>query len=352
MKIEELDRNFEIRSTVEENDVRWHNVTEEPFDIYGLYAPKNGQPFRRMPAEAASRVSPSVASLCKNTAGGRIRFRTDSPYIAIRVFYETLGNMSHMPLSGKAGFDLYRYKEGQYRFVKNAMPTIDDKNGYERMIFQGNSGMDDFLIHMPLYNGVSQVFIGLREGSAVEHGAKYRDIPPVVYYGSSITQGGCASRPANAYENMISMKLDVDHINLGFSGNAKGEPTMADYIGNLSMSVFVLDYDHNAPTEEHLENTHYAFYERVRRYQPNTPIIMVSRPDIDPEKLPHKRAEIVKRTYERALSLGDTNVAFIDGVTLFGTDLRDSCTVDGCHPNDLGFYRMATVIGEAIEKYI
>ena len=352
MSIEKLDKNFEIKTTIEVQDICWHNVTEDGFDIYGLYDPKNGAPMRRMPQDAALEVSSPVSVICKQTAGGRIRFRTDSPYIAVRVFYDDMTPFSHMPLSGKAGFDLYCYENGEYHFIKNAMPTIDDKKGYERMIIKNNSKMNDFLMHMPLYNEVSSVYIGLQEGAKLETAAKYRDIPPIVYYGSSITQGGCASRPANAYENMISMMLDVDHINLGFSGNARGELSMADYIGGLNMSVFVLDYDHNAPNVEHLENTHEAFYKRFRMHQPNTPVIMVSRPDINSDKKSALRAEIIRTTYENAVAAGDKNVTFINGATLFGTDLRDSCTVDGCHPNDLGFYRMATVIVESIKKYI
>ena len=352
MNIEKLDKNFEIKTTVEETDVRWHNVTEQEFDIYGLYEPKNGESMRRMPKDAAAAVSSSVEALCQYPAGGRIRFRTDSPYIAIRVFYDKLARYSHMPFSGNAGFDLYCYEGGEYHYVKNAMPISDDKNGYERIFFKTNSGMHDFLIHMPPYNNVSAVYIGLKEGSRLEHGSQYRDVKPVLYYGSSITQGGCASRPGNGYTNMISMMLDIDHINLGFSGNAKGELAMADYIGGLDLSVFVLDYDHNAPNVEHLKNTHEAFFKRYRIHQPNTPVIMVSRPDVNNDKKWELRAEIIKTTYENAIAAGDKNVMFINGKTLFEGDMRDSCTVDGCHPNDLGFYRMAKVIGAAVAKYL
>lgn len=352
MKIEQLDKNFEIKTTVEEENIIWHNVVEEPFDIYGLYEPKNGEPMRRMPKDAAEAVSSPVATLCQCTAGGRIRFRTDSPYIAVRVLYDHLARYSHMPLSGNAGFDLYRYEDGEYYFVKNAMPIAEDKNGYERTFFKTNTGMNDFLIHMPPYNNVAAVYIGLKKGSALEHGAKYRDVKPVLYYGSSITQGGCASRPGNGYTNMISMMLDIDHINLGFSGNARGELSMADYIGDLDLSVFVLDYDHNAPNVEHLKNTHEAFFKRYRTHRPNTPVIMVSRPDISSDKKWEQRAEIIRTTYENAIADGDKNVMFINGKTLFEGDMRESCTVDGCHPNDLGFYRMAKIIGAAVEKYL
>jgi len=113
------------------------------------------------------------------------------------------------------------------------------------------------------------------------------------------------------------------------------------------MSAFVLDYDHNAPTPEHLQNTHYPFYKAVREQQPELPILMMSKPDFDSDYTEAAmeenriRRDIVKATYEKALSEGDKKVWFLDGQTLFGDTDRDSCTADGCHPNDLGFYRMA-----------
>ena len=351
MSIEKIDRNLEIKRTVTEPDVVWHNVTEEVFDIYGLCDPKNGRPFIRLPEEVGANVNQGVSGLLHHTAGGRIRFRTDSPYIALRVTYRMLGKMSHMTLAGQAGFDAYTYKDGQYSFFKNAMPTYDDDHGYERVFGKKNKGMNDFVIHMPLYNGVNELYIGVAEGSRLEHGSLYRDIKPVAYYGSSITQGGCASRPGNAYENMISMMYDIDHINLGFSGNCRGELAMADYIASLDLSVFVLDYDHNAPSDEHLEQTHFAFYERYRSLKPDTPIVIVSAPDVSPTGK-RRRTEIIRETYEKAVALGDKKVSFVDGATLFGDDLRESCTVDGCHPNDLGFYRMAKGIGAAVAEWL
>ena len=142
------------------------------------------------------------------------------------------------------------------------------------------------------------------------------------------------------------------HINLGFSGNARGELAMADYIGGLNISVFVLDYDHNAPNVAHLENTHFAFYERFRQHQPNTPIVMVSRPDRDSDPKVWLRRDIIRNTYEKALALGDKNVCFVDGLAFFDDEVRSACLVDGCHPNDLGFHFMAKGIGAAIRQYL
>ncbi|MBO5653197.1 MAG: hypothetical protein J6S44_03180, partial [Clostridia bacterium] len=155
------------------------------------------------------------------------------------------------------------------------------------------------------------------------------------------------------YQSMISRRFDLDFINLGFSGSARGEDIMVDYLTTFEPSVFVCDYDHNAPTVEHLENTHYRLYSRYRAVRPNTPIIFVTKPDFDnnPEENSRRRA-VVRATYDRALAEGDKNVRFIDGETLFGDSDRSACTVDGCHPNDIGFWRMAQVIGDAVGEVL
>ncbi len=348
-----IDRNFAIEPTVTKNDIVWHNVTEAEFDIYGLYDPKHLQPFCRMNPDVAATVSDGVNYLTRDTAGGRIRFRTDSPYVAVRVVYGSLNQFGHMPRTGTSGFDLYRYKEEQYTYLATAIPQPSDAQGYERLLLDGQSGViTEYLLNMPLYNGVTALYIGLQEGATVQHGSAYRDMLPIVFYGSSITQGGCASRPGNAYQGYISRRFDVDFVNLGFSGNCRAEPAMSEYIGKLPMSVFVYDYDHNAPSYEYLKKTHLPFYLQFREHQPDTPIIMVSRPNIIPEEMPDKRTSVVRETYDYAVAHGDKNVVFIHGYDLFGDDCRDSCTVDGCHPNDLGFFRMGKVIGDALEPYI
>ena len=119
------------------------------------------------------------------------------------------------------------------------------------------------------------------------------------------------------------------------------------------MSIFVLDYDHNAPTIEHLRNTHESFFNIIRNKKPSLPIILLSKPDFSDysfDKL-HRR-NIIYTTYMNAVEKGDKNVYFIDGRSLFGDEYRDCCTVDGCHPNDLGFLRMAQVIGRMVKELI
>lgn len=163
------------------------------------------------------------------------------------------------------------------------------------------------------------------------------------------------SHPGNSYQNIISRRLNIDYINLGFSGSAMGEPAMAEYMATIPMSVFVSDYDHNTPTYEHLTKTHFALYETIRKKNPDLPYVMVTRPDywnhMDIEERLKRRHHIIDN-YNKALALGDKNVYFIDGKEFFAGKYADMCTVDGTHPNDLGFALMAYRIGAVLEKIL
>lgn len=139
-----------------------------------------------------------------------------------------------------------------------------------------------------------------------------------------------------------SRRLDTDYINLGFAGNCKAEAMMIQYLANLKMSVFVCDYDHNTPDAEYLQKTHLPLYRSIRAKQPNLPIVFLSAPTIIANMEEYAaRREIIRESYREALNEGDENVYFIDGAELFAGEDWDSCTIDGVHPNDLGFYRMA-----------
>lgn len=349
MKIGEIDRNLAVASKLDIQGLRYRNALEEPFDIYGLYRPKETGRYMRMPKEAAERVSQGVMDLNPHTAGGRIRFRTDSPYVAVRAKLAEKNCMSHIPLTGSHGLDLYLYDGEEDVFQGTFVPPFDSPEDFESVVYARRKGMNEITIHLPLYSGVSELYIGLDENAKVEHGRGYRPVKPILYYGSSITQGGCASRPGNHYPAAIARETNVDFLCLGFSGSAKGEPEMAEYLAGLPASVFVCDYDHNAPDREHLENTHAALFGRYRESNPRTPVIFVSKPDIRLDNCEDaRRRNVVYQTYMDALRAGDERVYFVDGYQLFAGSRRYDCTVDGCHPNDLGFARMAERIGEMV----
>ena len=188
------------------------------------------------------------------------------------------------------------------------------------------------------------------ETATLEEPTPYKYSIPVVFYGSSITADGAASRAGNSYVALLSRWLDFDYINLGFPGSARGEAPVAEFISELEMSVFVYDYDHNARTPEELKDTHKPFFDIVRAAHPDVPIIMMTRPcgDEDTEDN-ERRRRIVLETYHGALDAGDKNVYFVDGNGMLGEKDRHACTIDLIHPTDLGFMRMAEYIRPTFE---
>ncbi len=341
------DGSLKVSTDITEDKITFYSVRNKPFKIFGLFNVRDGQPFRRMPQEVADATSESVKSLNLNTAGGRVRFTTDSEYVALKAVMSVLNLMSQMPLSGSSGFDMY--VDGE--FCKAFTPPVKIKDGFEEVYHFGSKRMRDIEINFPLYNPVDDLFVGLETFSVVKDAPVYKYKTHVVYYGSSITQGGCASRPGNSYQAIISRKLDCNYINFGFSGSARGEDSIVSYMADLDMSVFVCDYDHNAPDVEHLRATHDKLYKKIRGKNPGLPIIFISKPDFDRSiEDASKRRAVIYETYMNALDSGDQNVYFIDGKSLFVGEYRDCCTVDGTHPNDAGFIRMADIIGKEIER--
>ena len=341
MDISKIDTNFAVKTNIDKDDIVFYNVDNAPFSVHGVFR-ENGK-YRRMPEEVAGRVSRSVYRLSTNTAGGRVRFVTDSGYIAINADMEAIGKMSHFALTGSAGFDLYVNNA----YVKTFVPPFGIENGYESVIELGTSELREITVNFPLYSDVKHLYIGLRENSVLREASPYKNKKPIVYYGSSITQGGCASRPGMSYESIISRRFGYDFVNLGFSGNARAEDEIIDYIKGLDMSIFVYDYDYNAPSVEHLTNTHEKMFKAIRAQNPDLPIIMMSRPKINLTDVEKERLEIIKSTYRAAVESGDKNVYFISGAELMSL-CTDEGTVDFCHPTDFGFASMAKVLGDLI----
>lgn len=350
MSIEKIDGNFKVVSKLPKTDIVFKSVLENPFKIYGVFY-ENGC-FRRIPQELAERVNKGVAFLNTNTAGGRVKFKTDSKYIAINTKMHSIAKMSHFSFSGSIGFDMYADFGTGMQFCKTFVPPSDISDGYEGIVEFENENIKEITLNLPLYSGVKELYIGVSENSVLESPSEYITDKPIVYYGSSITQGACASRPGNAYEALISLKNNYDFVNLGFSGSAFGEALIAEYISGLSMSAFVYDYDHNSPTVEHLEKTHEPMFKIIRENNPDLPIIMLTSfsnnfflKDAD------KRRKIIYKTYSKAKKHGDKNVYFIDG-TRFFKECENSATVEGTHPNDIGFYYMARLIGKQLDKIL
>lgn len=351
MDISKIDKNFRP-ATVDKVDVHYFNALNHPaFAVEGFGWREPGGELYRIPKQFTEKeVNKGVLSLATHTSGGVVRFRTDSPYVTLRSELRNSSDMNHMPRSGSAGFDIYQADEqGKLHYNTTVQPGTAHIRGQilERKTNSDARGkLRDWAVFMPLYGGVKNLEIGVAPGSKLEAPTPHRIAKPVVFYGSSITQGGCASRPANNYTTMLCLAVDAPQINLGFSGSAKGEAAMAEAIAGLEMAAFVLDYDYNAPSLAHLQRTHEPFFQAIRAKHPDLPVIMLSKCSwVDP-----KRRDIIRKTYENALAKGDKNVYFIDGAELFGEVGQDYCTVDRCHPNDLGFYQMYRRVLPELQK--
>ncbi len=329
-----IDKNFKVETTVDGEGLTFYDIDEAPFKVYGVFR-ENGI-YRRMPEEVARSVSEGVYGLHWHTAGGRVRFVTDSKFIVINAELNNVHKAPHFSITGSVGFDMYNGDE----YVKTFIPPFDIEDGYESSFAFGKKSKRVITINFPLYTGVTKLYIGLDEDACVEKAPGYVNEKPIVYYGSSITQGGCASRAGNCYQAIISRYFNCDYINLGFSGSARAEDEIIDYIKNLDMSMFVYDYDHNAPTVEHLNATHEKMFKAIRECHPDMPIIIMSRPQHIQTKYVTDRRTVIETTYKNALASGDKNVYFIDGLAL--TELcGNNGNVDGCHPTDYGFASMA-----------
>ena len=355
MDISKIDPNFS-NSFVNEPDVFWRSVHKHPFSVHGVFYDSEEGMFLRMPKEVARNVSSEVYALSQRTSGGRVRFKTDSPYVAIYCEAPTFGAMPHMPITGSHGFSVYC--NGVY--AGKVMPSVKEVTTphEERISFGGvvklcADGWKDIEIYMPLYGGVCELLIGVKEGTKVDTPREYTYKKPIVMYGSSITQGGCASRPGNDYAMRLSRMLDADVLNLGFSGSGNAEPAMLDYLTGLDASAYVFDYNYYSSRPDRILPKHSEIYEALRTSDPSVPILMIDKPAymFAGDDYPI-RSRMIRDTYERAKNAGDHLVDMMDARELFGEEEPDACVVDTAHPNDLGFYRMADAIFPRLKRLL
>ena len=329
-----------------------YNFKEAPLRVFGSPLFYKTGKLERLPDEVAAVIK--CPYLGKRNPGARVCFRTNAPKFTVKIELGTCEVDIGMALwSAQAASVIIGDRQSPY-YAGVVHPAKYGELVFEREIYKkgANANMEDVTIFLPRNEPVVNVEIAVEDAYTVEEPTPYRDIKPIVYYGSSITEGGCAAMPINAYNAIISNRLNVDYYNLGFSGSAQAENEVCDYItDNFDMSIFVYDYDHNAPTDKHLEETHERFFLRFREKHPDVPVIMMSRPWATYSANDARRATI-RKTYENAIARGDKNVYFIDGETYFKPEEAYMCLTDTVHPNDFGFHCMADRVQPVIEKIL
>lgn len=335
--------------------MKFFDITDAPLKLYGLaVADKEKRQFWKLPPSIIEQF-PQYDILGKRSTGGRVRFQTDAKQICVCMTLEQTKEDINIPLSGSAGADIYTGtgKTSVYRGYLAPAEHMDREISAEKT-FQLSGRMEVVTINLPRNDHLLSLKVGIEEHDSLLPAPEYKFSKSIVFYGSSITEGGCAPRVGTAYTSVVSRWLDADYVNMGFSGKARGEIDFAKYLAAMdNMGIFVMDYDHNAPSPEHLLETHESFFKEIRSANPKLPVVILSRPDTDkdPEDS-EKRKKIIKTTYDHAKAAGDKNVWFIDGGTLFGEEGRAECTVDGTHPNALGFMRMAEHIYPVLEQIL
>ncbi|OGD22433.1 MAG: hypothetical protein A2W03_01590 [Candidatus Aminicenantes bacterium RBG_16_63_16] len=315
-------------------------------------------PYDRLPAEAESKVSAGLWKLSRHSAGLSVGFVTDSPVIAVRwsLRLEDLA-MNHMPATGVSGVDLYVKQGNAWRWVATGRP--EKAKGNEKVLVS-NAPRDrhEYRLYLPLYNATESLEIGVRPGSVLAKAAPYpvERARPMVFWGTSILQGGCASRPGMAYPSIIGRWMHRPVINLGFSGQGKMDPELAALIAPLEVSVYVIDCAPNMTPELITERTE-PLVRTLRAAHPDTPIVLVENIVYqqawflaDSAKSFKSKNEALQAAYRRLVRAGAKKIHYLPGDRLLGGD--SEATVDGTHPTDLGFLRMAEAIEPALRKIV
>lgn len=346
MDFTKIDKNMKVETKIERDGLVFYDIDEAPVRLHGVY--RDGDRYVRMPREFADSINDNIRWLNGHTTGGRIRFITNSPYIAVQVETFANSNFSFFSITGIMGCDLYSDK----RYYGTFLPPLEITGKYESVVDIPDPCEREYTINMPIYTCVNKVRIGIKEGSTLKPADDYKITKPIVFYGSSVAQGGCASRPGNIYPSIISRELNADIINLGLAGNAKGEEEIAKYIAGLEMSAFCYDYDYNAPSLEHYKNTHEKFFKIIRAAQPDLPIIMTTRPKKHLSAQEQERINVMMETYNNAVAAGDKNVYYIKGTDLLDDSIAESALIENCHPNDCGFASIARVYVEKLKEVL
>ena len=343
-------------AVVDENGVKWIDGKNLPLE--GRVFDDVEHWFDRLPANVSTSVNAGVRGMKHHTAGMQFRFRTDSktlrfkwtPWNASRLA------MGHMPSTGVSGIDIYRWDAGIGRWlhVKCFRMPDEAKGEFAFDLPWNHSG--PCLVYLPLYNGIRSFSLGIDPEATIEplppraNGVE----KPVVFYGTSITQGACASRPGMAFVNIVGRNLDVPVVNLGFAGCGWMELEMSDHLARIDASCYVLDCLWNMGSTSvgnlpgrFVEENYEPFIRNLRAKRPGVPIVMAGQCNVRNGE-PNPKERFVKALYDRLVAEGWQGLVFLPGTGMFANDSEG--TVDGCHPNDLGMMSMAKAFGKAVRE--
>ena len=346
----ELDKNFNVEKI---NDEEFNFYPYTAFKLEGFPWYETDKKLYRLPLDVMSKIEGNIVTLAKSSAGGCIRFKSNTNKIALKVTYERRRHSPGMPQVSDAGFDIYVKKGNEWVFINMFRPEIaDEELNMTRELFS-DGGMNEYALYFPLYSCPDEISIGFEVNSTVSADVDPRNIEkPILFYGSSVTNGGCVARAANTYSATVGRKLDAPIINMGYSGSCRGETEIAEAISKLDLAMFVSEFDHNMKAPEELYHKLTNFISIIRDKNPNLPIILMSRPFFVEyrREFTEQMLQIVKKVHNEMLQKGDKNIYFISGMDIFDMDDRYDYSIDGVHPTDLGNRVMGMKLVEFTKK--
>ena len=308
--------------------------------------------YDRLPASYKEIVRKPVWDLSKNSAGLSIRFLSNSSVITVK--WELLNDLSmgHMPDTGIKGVDLYFKNNNAWQYINTGIP-LGFKNEY-RLIDNMDNELREYRMFLPLYDGLKSIEIGIDNSSFIRK-PKTSEKKPIIFYGTSITQGATASRPGMAHTNIISRKLDRDVINFGFSGNGRMEQLISELISESNPIFYVIECMPNMSPDMITSNT-IPLVDTIRNKHPNTPIILVdlfnsplTALDNNIDKSRNEMNNALKTEYEKMIDNGYDNIIYLESRNSLGDDFEG--TVDAVHFTDIGFNRYSNFLIKKFKEH-
>ena len=355
-EIAKWDPRMALKDAVVTNGVKWIDGTKLP--IEGRAFDDTEHYYDRLPANVTTNVNGGVRAMKHHTSGLQFRFVTDSKTLHFRwIPYSESLSMDHMPSTGVSGIDVYRWdaKKGLWRYMKTG--RIHDAKKGGSLEVNGWTPGTPCLVNLPLYNGVKSFSLGIDPGATIKpYPHPSGRTKPVVFYGTSITHGGCASRPGLSFVNRVGRDLDVPVVNLGFSGSGVMELEMSEHLAKIDASCYVLDCLWNMGLKENpkdhgrsVEGNYEKFIRNLRTKRPDVPIVMAEQCDVFVGK-PNEKDVFIRALYKKLIAEGWKNLVYLPKDKMFSGDTEG--TVDGCHPNDLGMETMAAAFGSAVRQVL
>jgi hypothetical protein len=353
--IQDIDTNFQVnRGVIGPDGLLW--VDAKTLTLEGIGWPDESQPYSRFPDRSESALREEMWNLSRFSAGMMVRFISDAASLAVRwsVLKPVLA-MAHMPAASVSGVDLYIRdpQNGRIRWAGAARPETTTQN-YAMLLENQTRQMREYFLYLPLYNGVTKLELGTNPQATIAP-ASPRHEKPLCFYGASILQGACASRPGMSLTAQLGRQLERAVWNFGFSGNSHAEPEVAQLLAELDPALYIIGPAPSLKEEfalSRLEN----FFEILRQAHPQTPVVFVSNAVYQDAwtsplrfEATHKANQAMQVVFNK-LQQQHAALHFIEGTAMLGDD--GEAAVDGTHPTDVGFLRMSDALAPQLQAVL